>query len=101
MTSLNLEERFGMRLALLVVVAPLAVAACSNLNSTEQRTLTGGGIGAAGGAVLGAIGGNAGLGALAGAGAGVVGGYLYDRYEKSKESSYRQGYTAWRQSNSQ
>jgi len=36
----------------------------------------------AGGAALGAIGGNAGLGALVGAGAGLLGGYLYDQHEK-------------------
>ena len=80
----------------LVVAAPLARAACSNLNSTQQRTLSGGAIGTAGGAVLGALGGNAILGAVAGAGAGTLGGYLYDQNEKSKQEQYREGYTAGR-----
>jgi len=71
-----------------------SLGGCSNLNSTEQRTLTGGAGGAAAGAILGAIGGNAGLGAVAGAGAGLIGGYLYDRYKKPQESAYRQGYSA-------
>jgi hypothetical protein len=39
-------------------------------------------MGAAGGAELGAIGGNAALGAAAGAGAGLIGGYLYDQHKK-------------------
>ena len=55
------------------------LAGCAGLNPTEQRALTGTGIGAGGGAVLGAIGGNAGLGALAGAGAGLLGGLIFGR----------------------
>ena len=44
----------------------LPVAACADMTPTQQRALTGTAIGAGGGAVLGAIGGNAGLGAAAG-----------------------------------
>lgn len=80
------------------LVLGLGVQGCSNMSATEQRTLSGGMIGAGGGAIIGAIAGNAGLGAAAGAGAGLLGGYLYDQYEKSKESSYQQGYQAGRQS---
>jgi hypothetical protein len=65
----------------------LAVSACSNLDTTEQRTLTGTAGGAAIGAVAGAIGGNMALGALAGAGAGALGGYLYDQHEKANGGS--------------
>jgi hypothetical protein len=79
---------------LFCLVLPLALGACADLNSTEQRTLSGGAIGAAGGAVLGAIGGNAGLGALAGGGAGLIGGYLFDQYKKSQADTYQQGYSA-------
>jgi len=71
---------------------------CSDLNSTEQRTLTGGAGGATAGAFLGAIGGNAALGAGVGAGVGLLGGYLYDQYKKSEESSYQNGYNAGRAS---
>ena len=59
------------RVMICVLALPLALGACADMNSTQQRTLSGGAIGAAGGAVLGAIGGNAGLGAVAGAGAGL------------------------------
>ena len=62
------------------MAASLTLAACGD--TTASRTLSGGGLGAAGGAVLGAIGGNAGLGAAVGAGAGLLGGYLYDQSKK-------------------
>lgn len=68
----------------LLVVGCLSLTACSNMDATQQRVLSGGALGAAGGAVLGAIGGNAALGAAAGAGAGLVGGYLYDQNQKSQ-----------------
>jgi hypothetical protein len=54
------------------------------MNSTEQRTLSGGAIGAGAGAALGAItGGSLIGGALIGGAAGAVGGYIYD-HEKKK-----------------
>jgi hypothetical protein len=52
-------------------------AGCSNLSKAEQRTLTGGAIGAASGAVITAIaGGSVVVGTLIGAGAGVAIGAL-------------------------
>jgi hypothetical protein len=78
----------------------VGVSACSSMSpegrTTAERTVGGGAIGAAGGAIFGAIGGNAALGAAAGAGAGVVGGFLYDQYEKSKQRSYEEGVAAGR-----
>jgi len=64
----------------LAMVTGLALAGCGD--TTASRTLSGGAMGAAGGAALGAIGGNAALGAVAGAGAGLIGGYLYDQHKK-------------------
>jgi hypothetical protein len=78
-------------LVLTSALLSVTLAGCSELSQTEQRTLSAGTIGAAGGAVLGAIGGNAGLGAAAGAGAGLAGGYLYDNYKQSQQSSYEKG----------
>jgi hypothetical protein len=47
------------------------------MSSTQQRTLSGGAIGAAGGAAIGALsGGSAGMGALIGGAAGAGTGYL-------------------------
>jgi hypothetical protein len=46
-------------------------------------------MGAAGGAALGAIGGNAALGAAVGAGAGLLGGFLYDQSEKGNIDYWR------------
>ena len=53
-----------------LVVGLLALSACGE--TPGCRALTGAGVGAAGGAVLGAIGGNALLGAAAGGAAGAV-----------------------------
>jgi hypothetical protein len=83
-----------------VLLAAIALHGCSGMTTTQQRTLSGGAIGAAGGAVIGAMAGNAGLGAAAGAGAGLLGGYAYDRYEKTKEAEYQKGYQAGRASKS-
>jgi osmotically inducible lipoprotein OsmB len=57
-----------------LIVSSLTLAACGQ--SPGCRALTGGAIGAAGGAALGAIGGNPGLGALAGGAAGAATGGL-------------------------
>jgi len=60
--------------AALLVLASLSLAACGA--TPGCRALTGGALGAGGGALLGAIGGNAGLGALAGGVAGAAVGGL-------------------------
>ena len=86
------------RIAALPVVAALLLGGCSNLNSTEQRALTGTVGGAGIGAILGAIGGNAGLGAVVGAGAGLAGGLIYDHVKKEEAASYNRGYAAGRHS---
>ena len=65
--------RGAMKVAL-VLVASLSLAACGQ--TPGCRALTGGALGASGGAILGAIGGNAGLGALAGGVAGAAVGGL-------------------------
>jgi hypothetical protein len=87
-----------MRLARTVAAVVMVAAAggCANMSATEQRVTTGGLGGAAAGAALGAIGGNAALGAAAGAGAGVIGGYLWDQHKKGEEAAYARGYDAGR-----
>ncbi|HEV2673850.1 MAG TPA: YMGG-like glycine zipper-containing protein [Aliidongia sp.] len=68
-----------------LITSFLALGACSNMNSTEQRTLSGAGIGAAGGAVIGAVvGGNPLAGAAIGGAAGAAGGYLLDQSKKGE-----------------
>jgi osmotically inducible lipoprotein OsmB len=67
----------------LLIVGMLGTAGCSNMNSTEQRTLSGGAIGAGSGAVITAITGGciwcgAAIGGAVGAGAGLV----YDQIKK-------------------
>jgi len=87
-----------MKTQIALLTAGIALAGCSGLNDTQQRALTGTAIGAGGGAVLDAIGGNAGLGAVAGAAAGLAGGLIYDKVQKDQQSAYQQGYSAGRQS---
>ena len=70
----------------------LFLAGCAGLTPTEQRTLSGGAIGAGTGAALGAItGGSPGTGAAIGGVAGALGGYVLDqlkydghRYERGQ-----------------
>ncbi|MDO8695038.1 MAG: glycine zipper domain-containing protein [Sheuella sp.] len=70
-------------LLILPVCAALTMTGCSNMNTTQQRELSGGAIGAAAGAGITAIaGGNPIWGAIGGAAAGVLGGYLYDKNQK-------------------
>ncbi|MFI5331087.1 MAG: YMGG-like glycine zipper-containing protein [Desulfobaccales bacterium] len=69
---------------IIVMLALVLLGGCSGMSYTEQRTLSGGAIGAAGGALIGAAAGAPGTGAAIGAGAGLLGGYLYDSYEKSQ-----------------
>ena len=78
----------------IALVAALGMAGCAGLSPQEQRMMTGTGIGAAGGAVIGAIAGHAGVGALIGAGAGLAGGYLFDQSVQARQRAYAAGYTA-------
>jgi len=72
------------KMVILVMVAAVLVGGCSGMSNTEQRTLSGGAIGAGGGALIGWAAGCPACGAAIGAGAGAAGGYIYDRYEKSQ-----------------
>lgn len=66
---------------LLAVVVVLA--GCASMNSTEQRMLSGGAIGAGAGALIGAAAaGNPAAGAAIGGAAGVVGGAIYDDIQR-------------------
>jgi hypothetical protein len=64
----------------LIVVSGLTLAACGD--TTGSRTLSGGALGAGGGAAIGAIAGNAGLGAAIGGGAGLLSGFLFDQQQR-------------------
>ena len=56
------------------VVAALALSLAACGESPSERAVTGGLLGAGGGAAIGSLSGNAGAGALIGAGVGAVGG---------------------------
>lgn len=69
------------------VIGALALGGCTNMNSTEQRTLSGGAIGATVGTIGTAItGGCVACGAALGGAVGAAGGYIYDQTQKDKSS---------------
>jgi osmotically inducible lipoprotein OsmB len=71
--------------SILAVVLVLLTTGCAGMTDQQQRALSGGAIGAGGGAVLGAItGGSPVIGAAVGGAAGVVGGLLVHEHEKGK-----------------
>lgn len=72
MSPIRILTRAALALALI-----LPMAACSGMNRTQQRALSGGAIGAAGGAAVGALtGGSAVTGALIGGAGGAAIGAL-------------------------
>ncbi len=64
----------------LALILMIGLAGCGT--TTGERAGSGALMGAAGGALIGSLSGNAGSGALIGAGAGALGGYLYDQHRK-------------------
>ncbi len=67
----------------LAALALLGTAACSNMNETQQRTVSGGAIGAGVGTVGAAItGGCIWCGTLIGGAVGAGSGYIYDQVKK-------------------
>ena len=67
----------------LACVAVLPLAACSGMNTTQQRTLSGAAIGTGVGAATAAVtGGCLSCGAAVGAVAGAAGGYIYDNMNR-------------------
>jgi osmotically inducible lipoprotein OsmB len=69
---------------ILAVVAVMVLGGCAGMSNTEQRVLSGGAMGAGGGALIGWAAGCPACGAAIGGGAGMLGGYVVDRYEKSQ-----------------
>lgn len=84
-----------MKKIIAIAATAVAIAGCSNMSNTEQRTLSGAGIGAAAGAVGTAIfHGNPIWGAVGGAAVGAASGYIYDAYKKNQAAEYNSGYNA-------
>ncbi|HLI13234.1 MAG TPA: YMGG-like glycine zipper-containing protein [Alphaproteobacteria bacterium] len=66
----------------MAAIVLLSTAACSDMNATQQRTLSGGAAGAVGGAIGGALTGCVWCGAAIGGAVGAGAGYLYDQTKK-------------------
>ena len=76
-------------------VCLLGLASCSDMDTTQQRMLSGGAIGAGVGAVGTVMtGGCVACGAAIGAGVGAVGGYVYDQVEKNNNSKTGSSYNS-------
>lgn len=76
-TTSGHRGRRGIGAVALAAVLVASLGACSNMTPTQQRALSGGAIGAAGGAGIAALtGGSVGLGAAIGGAAGVGAGLL-------------------------
>ena len=73
------------------LIAAAALAGCSNMSTTEQRTLSGAAIGTAAGAVVGAATGEWAW-AAGGAAIGAAGGYIYDQEKKKQEAAQQKAY---------
>lgn len=67
-----------------LALAGLVVAGCSGMNTQQQRALSGGAIGAAGGAAIGLMTGSTLTGALVGGALGTGGGLLYHETQRNK-----------------
>jgi uncharacterized membrane protein len=72
------------KILVLMLVVTFMLTSCAGMSTTEQRVLSGGAVGAGGGALVGWAAGNPAVGAAVGAGAGAVGGLIYDQYQKSR-----------------
>jgi osmotically inducible lipoprotein OsmB len=85
MTGNNQEKAMNPAKVVLAFCLSASLVGCSNMSSTEKRTLGGAGIGVASGALIGELATGRPLqGAAIGAVAGAVGGWLYDRHEKGE-----------------
>jgi osmotically inducible lipoprotein OsmB len=71
------------KILIFLVAATFVVSSCAGMGTTEQRVLSGGAIGASGGALVGWAAGNPAVGAAVGGGAGALAGLIYDQFEKS------------------
>lgn len=69
-----------------IIAAAALLAGCANMSDTQRHTATGAGIGALGGAAIGALtGGSAGTGAVVGAGVGALGGYIWSQHMEQQK----------------
>jgi hypothetical protein len=78
------------------VAGTLVLGSCANMSETEQRTLSGAGIGTAAGVAVGAITGDW-WWAAAGAAAGAATGYIVDRQARRDQANFERGVQAGKQ----
>jgi len=86
MKTLQLRRRYEMKrtvIILMMLAFVFTFVGCAGMSRTQQTTLSGAGIGAVGGGVLGAlVGGSPLVGAAAGAAVGGVAGYIVGEHDR-------------------
>jgi osmotically inducible lipoprotein OsmB len=82
------------------LVASIVLSGCAGMSTTEQRTLSGAGIGTAAGVVIGAATGEWAW-AAGGAAIGAATGYVYDQEQKKQAAARQQAYNEGVQSGKQ
>jgi len=74
-----------------VLGGAVLLSSCAGMTDQQQRAMTGTAMGAAGGALIGAIAGDAGARALIGPRVGMVGGHLVDQQRQREQQAYERG----------
>jgi hypothetical protein len=90
---INNKGEWNMKKIAILVFAVLFIniTGCADMSATQQRTVTGGLGGAAAGAAIGAIAGNAGMGALIGGAAAPPNRFLYGRSRDAQDRAFQEG----------
>ena len=83
----GLDHGVGHPSCLVILTLVVGFSGCTGISQTEQSALSGGAIGAVGGAWLGAMVGNAGMGVAIGGEGGLTGGYLYGKHKEAEQKA--------------
>ena len=78
---------------LALIILAVSICGCAGMSSRQQTTLSGGAIGAGGGALLGGLaGGSPAVGAVLGGAAGALTGYILGDQGSAHRHQYRRNY---------
>jgi osmotically inducible lipoprotein OsmB len=83
----GLDHGVGHPSCLVILTLVVGFSGCAGISQTEQSALSGGAMGAVGGAWLGAMAGNTGMGAAIGGEGGLTGGYLSGTHTEAKQKA--------------
>jgi hypothetical protein len=84
---MGLDHGVGHPSCLVILTLVVGLSDCTGISQTEQSALSGGAMGAVGGALLGVMAGNAGMGAAIGGEVGLTGDYLYGKHKEAEQKA--------------